>query len=152
MQINSINYNAYAYSIGTSKSQEKIHTTTNKTQNVGSGSNKSSEEIWSELGSKYDIHNATFDELCEISSNLLSEGKISPLDYGTLTLVPKILDQAAENSAAKKYVFCTSVNSEGRRDWIAELEAQGSQQLRFGNMNGYVQYQNLAKLLKKLDS
>lgn len=100
-----------------------------------------SSSIWEELSQEYDIHNATFDELCTISRKLYDNKQISLGEYGLLTfdydkLYSKLTHQAAQYS---------------KKDWIAEFEKRAEQELKVGNMLGYNNRENIVNILKRLE-
>lgn len=150
MKVTASNYILSIYETGRNKVQDKCNSATFKIENSVASNNDPSVDIWVYLGNKYDIHNATFDELCEISHELYTNGEISLLDHGILTLVPKILAQ--ESGQGNTSIYLTSADGMGRRDWIAELEAQANLQLRQGNIEGYAKRRQLAKILGQIKS
>ena len=70
MQVNASNYQPNAYPNMQSRFQGKSDTAIFTVNNSGTASKDAFKDIWAELGSKYDIRHATFDELCEIAHKL----------------------------------------------------------------------------------
>lgn len=103
-------------------------------------------EIWGELAGAYDIRNATFDELCEISLKLYEEGQISLKDHGILTFNPSKSPQTPGLT-----INLTPASPEGRMDWIAEYEARLKRDLEINNLLGYANNQKIVQILKCLD-
>ncbi|HQA07698.1 MAG TPA: hypothetical protein PKW25_06475 [Syntrophomonadaceae bacterium] len=120
---------------------------------AGTASKDLSRDIWTKLGSKYNVRYATFDELCEIAITLYKEGAISAGDCAMMTFYGK----RAADDLRKDYpdviadFKLTPADSEGRRDWIAEFAARAKLAFSQGNDKGYIQYQRLADILRKID-
>ncbi|WP_425803282.1 hypothetical protein ACHOLT_17565 [Desulfitobacterium sp. Sab5] len=104
-----------------------------------------SADIWKELSGRYDIQNASFSELCDISKKLYAAGQISFLDYGMI-----IFDPSQSSQPLHFDINVTSANRDGRRDWIAEFEARASAALKFGNTGGYTENRKIAEILSRL--
>lgn len=96
----------------------------------GQGDNNPS--IWDELSKKYDIHHATFDELCTISYQLYQAKQITLIDHATLSFDPTRIPHGPD----AKFYF-TPADQDGRRDWIAEYTARAEFELKNGNPDGY---------------
>ena len=85
LKVNASNYQPNAYPTMQSRVQSKSDSAVFTVDNSGTASKEASKDIWEELGNKYDTHNATFDELCEISYKLYSAGQISFRDHAMMT-------------------------------------------------------------------
>ncbi|PKM76696.1 MAG: hypothetical protein CVU90_10965 [Firmicutes bacterium HGW-Firmicutes-15] len=126
--------------------------TLNKTDKVSKGDESVS--IWEELGKKYDVRNATFDEICDISTKLYSAGQISLGDHLMLTFDWK----RAADELRKTYpetvadLNLTPADGNGRRDWIAEFEARTVRDFHADNTKGYIQNQKLTQILGRIEN
>jgi len=109
--------------------------------NNSSTANYDPTDIWRELSEQYDIHNASFEDLCDISKNLYSAGQISLFDHAMLTFRYSIPNM---DNATPSY-------PNGNKDWVAEFRARGKRELKYNNMDGYVLFQRLVGILNKLD-
>ncbi|MDI3481574.1 MAG: hypothetical protein PWQ97_1229 [Tepidanaerobacteraceae bacterium] len=103
-----------------------------------------SSDIWEELAKEYDIRNASFDELCDISLKLYEAGEISLADHAILTFDPSKSPQKV-----KPNIFLTKTNIDGKRDWIAEYEARANMDLKIGNTVGYKNNQHILDILRR---
>lgn len=104
-------------------------------------------EIWEELAKVYDIRNASFDELCDMSIKLYQSGQISLFDHAMLTFDPSKSPQPI-----KPNLCLTEANADGKRDWIVEYEARAARNLKMGDMTGYRVNNNVLKILERLIS
>lgn len=102
--------------------------------------------IWSELKDKYDIRNATFDELSNISSQLYKAGEISLLDHAIITFNP-----SKSKLAVKPNINATQGTQDGRRDWIVEFQSRAYRELKNNNLQGYIQNKRISGILSRLD-
>lgn len=107
-----------------------------------------SADIWGELSKKYNIRNASFSEVCDISSKLYEAGQISLKNLGDLTFDINRAIQSITGKPGNGYL--TPANQDGRRDWIAEYEAKSTREFKNGNVREYTQDQELVKVLKRL--
>lgn len=107
--------------------------------------NDSPSDVWNELKEKYDIRNASFDELCEISTSLYKANEITLFEHAMFTF-----DPSKSPMTSNVDICLTSVDSNGRRDWISEYEARAAQDLRMGNMQSYKHMQKALDILRKL--
>lgn len=142
LKVNAIEYssNVYPQTSSIRQSQGKNDFSAVIFDNA-STANSDPANIWKELSEKYNIHNASFEDLCDISKSLYSAGQISLFDHGMLTFRYSIPNM---DNATPSY-------SNGNKDWAAEFQARGQQQLKLNNMDGYVLFQRLAGILDKLD-
>jgi hypothetical protein len=118
---------------------------------------KNSSTVYKELSGKYDVRNATFEEIVEISNGLYEAGEITfkehivlIFDYGRAT--NNIKRYAQGYIAADFDMYETSANSNGQRDWIAEYEARASKDFKYGNLSGYQSKMKVLTLLQRLDT
>ncbi|MFT9817472.1 hypothetical protein [Lysinibacillus sp. NPDC056185] len=103
---------------------------------------KDSSAIYKELSGRYDVRNATFEEIIEMSEAIYGVGKISLKEHAALTFD---YDKATNNLkwrasgyiAADFDMYETFVNSDGQRDWIAEFDTRASKDFKYGNLIGY---------------
>lgn len=49
-------------------------------------------------------------------------------------------------------MYETSANSNGQRDWIAEIEARASNNFKYGNLVGYQINSKILAILQKFDT
>src|SRR5690554_5373818 len=89
-----------------------------------------SSNIWRELSNKYDVRNATFEEITEVSKALYDAGEISlkevailSFDYekATRDLIHDATQQGIQISPNFS-MYETKANEYGQRDWIKEFE------------------------------
>lgn len=113
MKVTAGNYLPNVYTNGKNRAQDKCNSATFKIESSVAVNNDPSVDIWTQLGSRYDIHNATFDELCEISHELYANGEISLLDHGMLTIVPKIMAQESRQGDTGIYLTSADGRVEG---------------------------------------
>ena len=112
--------------------------------------------IYEELSTKYDVRNATFEDIVEISKALHAAGEISFKEVATLTFdyerATKYIKQNAPSPVATNFsMFETDANNQGQRDWIAEFVARTKKDLYYGNMIGHQNKQKIVDILKKLE-
>ena len=112
--------------------------------------------VYEEIGSKYDVRNATFEEFSEIANTLYEAGEITFLqsslmrfDYDRAT---RELKSELGNKVAPDFsLYETYSDSSGRRDWISEWEARLSKDMRYDVM-GFHHTQGILKVLKRLEN
>jgi len=101
--------------------------------------------IWEELAKKFDVRNASFDELCDISSQLYLAGQISLFDHVILIFEPE------ESPQTVSYDIClTEADADGKRNWLREYEARVARDLKAGNTLGYKVNKNILSILERL--
>lgn len=114
-----------------------------------------SSTIYKGLSNKYDVKNATFGEIVEISNALYDAGEISLKEHAVLTFD---YERATNNLKrhAPGYVpvdfdmYETSANSNGQRDWISEFGARAAKDFKFGNLVGYQSNARVLDILERL--
>lgn len=118
--------------------------------------NEADEEIYSDLATKYDVRNATFEEFSEIANALYEAGEITFLqsslmrfDYDRAT---RELKSELGNKAAPDFsLYETRSDSTGRRDWISEWEARLSKDMKYDVM-GFHHTKGILTALKRLEN
>lgn len=116
-----------------------------------------SSTVYKGLSSKYDVRNATFEEIVEISNALHAAGEISLQEHGVLTFdfgrATEYLKRNAPGYVSPQFdMYETSVNSNGQRDWITEFEARASSHFKYGNLVGYQTNSKIHLIMQKLDT
>lgn len=96
------------------------------------GEVKDNPSIWNELSQEYDIHHATFAELCAISQQLYNAKQISLADHACLSFDPTRIP-----GVDKANFYFTPADQSGKRDWIAEYQARADFELKNGNPANY---------------
>lgn len=129
--------------MGINKESNKKHVS--EYENIQDEDLKNESNIWTDLKKEYDIRNASFDELYNVSSALYNAGEISLIEHGTLTFNPDLSPQKTNDN----YTI-TQPNEQGKMDWIIEFEARAQRDLKLGNYQGYVHKNNLLKVLNNL--
>lgn len=152
MQVNASNYQPNAYPITQSRVQSKSDSAVFTVNNSDTASKDASKDIWTELGSKYDIRHATFDELCEIANQLYSAGQITLGDLAIMTFDWKRAadDLRKDHPDVVDDLNLVPADSEGRRDWIAEFDARAKRAFSQGNDFGYIHNQRLVDVLCRI--
>ncbi|MDD3365415.1 MAG: hypothetical protein PHZ03_10575 [Syntrophomonas sp.] len=152
MKVNANNYQPNAYPALQSRVQNKSDSVAFTIDNSGIVAEDASKDIWTELGNKYDVHNATFDELCEISNKLYSAGQISLGDHAIMTFDWKRAadDLRKDHPDTVADLNIVPADSEGHRDWIAEFDARAKRAFSQGNDVGYIHNQKLVDILRQI--
>ncbi len=137
--------NSSAYYYGTQNKGElnnsykveggKIYKTTENKKN----------DIWGKLGKKYDVRNATFDEICEICGELYKAKEISNFDLAMNTLDKSRLPNLKDTSPIAKLY-------RGKNDWIKAFEGKAQKQLSYGNMTAYHSLMKLSQCLRNIEA
>lgn len=102
-------------------------------------------DVWEKLSEKFNIGNASFNDIKYVSSELYKAGQISLLDHGILTFDPSESPQRI-----KPNIFLTQSDSNARMDWIAEYEARANRDLNIGNTTGYLNNKRILNILKQI--
>lgn len=116
---------------------------------------KDTENVQKELSelSKYDIRNASFDEIKKIAFILLKAGQITTTEHGSMTFdlchLARDLKEAGIPISGSPTLWLTSANANGKRDWITEWEARAEMSKKMG-LIGYEGHQNIVNVLKKI--
>lgn len=108
-----------------------------------------STSVWDRLSQQYDIHNATFNDLKAIASQLYQAGQIDLLHLGILTF--DLTPLYRKLGYPPEIQFLIPSDQFGRRDWIAEWEARAEQQLKLGNTLGYQRDRECLEILRRLE-
>lgn len=110
-------------------------------------------DIWEELADNYNVRNASFEEICEISYKLYHAGEISLGELAILTFDWNKARERTQQQLQKpvKDLHLTPANSEGKRDWIAEYEARMNRDLKMNNLLGYDINKKILNVLKRLE-
>ncbi|WP_153723321.1 hypothetical protein [Sporosarcina cascadiensis] len=111
--------------------------------------------LYKGLSEKYDVRQATFGEIVEMSNALYEAGEISLKEHAVLTFD---YDRAANNlkRQAPGYVpvdftmFETVAASNGQRDWISEFGARAAKDFKFGNLAGFQSHTKMLDILERL--
>lgn len=118
--------------------------------------NEVDESIYSDIANKYDIRNATFEEVKEIAQELYGAGAITGLDLAILTFdydrATRDIKQAANGLTSPNFtMYETNADTFGRRDWIAEFEARAAKDRQYGNFIGNANKNKIISILQLLD-
>lgn len=145
--------NTNVQSESTNKSVFIIDETVENVQD-SSSIKKDSSNLYKELSSRYDVRNATFEEVVEISNALYKAGEITfkehaliTFDYGRAT---NYLKRNAPGVPSNFNMYETSADSNGRRDWIAEFGARASKNFKYGNLIGYQSNKKVLDIFENL--
>ncbi|MBD7984102.1 hypothetical protein H9649_05885 [Sporosarcina sp. Sa2YVA2] len=116
---------------------------------------KDSSAIYKGLSDKYDVRNAKFGEIVEISNALYDAGEISLKEHAVLTFdydrATNNLKRHAPGDIPKDFdMYETSANSNGQRDWISEFGARAAKDFKFGNLIGYQSNTKVLDILERL--
>ena len=112
------------------RSSQKVSPSFAKEQSIAkTGSTSTKKDIYKQIAQDYDVHNASFDEFCEIADKLYDKGEISGIEHASITLDIRPLQKIYPNC---RY-YLTKADQNGKRDWIAELEARVQQDEKIGN-------------------
>jgi hypothetical protein len=109
--------------------------------------------IWDELSKKYNITNASFNEISTISRKLYDAKQISLGDHGSFTLIPQIKARLKARFNQNKNPFLTSNKQnwkEEKINWKEEFEAQIERDRKNGNILGYNHNKKLLGFLEKI--
>ena len=153
MKVNASDYQPNVYPAAQSRAQNKSDAAVFAVTNPGTGSKEASKDIWAELGGRYDIRHATFNELCEIAITLYKKGEISGGDCAIMTFDWKRAadDLRKDHPDVVDDLNLVPADSEGRRDWIAEFDARAKSAFSQGNNFGYIHNQRLADILRRIN-
>lgn len=125
-----------------------------KTQNT-SVMEKNMSNIWEELSEKYDVTNATFDELNEISIALYEAGEISLKEHAILIFDfdrgTESLKREISGVSPNFTMHATQAEDSGKRNWIEEFQARAVRTLGYGNLIGHHTNLNLVGILQRLE-
>ena len=102
-------------------------------------------DIWEKLGSKYDVRNATFDEVCEIFHELYEAKEISISELAMSTLDLSRLPNLKDTSPIARLY-------RGKSDWINAFEGKAREQLSYGNMTAYHSLIRVSQCLKNIEA
>ena len=111
--------------------------------------------IFEELASKYDIRNATFEEVKEIGHALYEAGEMTVKQLMMLTFdydrATQSIKMATNGQASPNFtMYETAANADGKRDWIAEFTARAAKDRQYGNLVGYANKNEIISILQLL--
>ncbi len=121
---------------------------------------KDSSALYKELSAKYDVRNATFDEIVEISTALHKAGEISTIDHVILTFdfgratedLRRDLNRLDPGRVSPTFsMHETPTNGNGKRDWISEFKARAESSFNFGNLSGSQGHTRISNILERLE-
>ncbi|AUJ27015.1 MULTISPECIES: hypothetical protein [Virgibacillus] len=119
-----------------------------------SSAKKDTPNIWRELSEKYDITNASFEDLNAISTALYEAGQISLREHAGFTFdfnrATESLKQQATGISPHFTMYATQANEWGNRNWIEEFQARADRAFQYGNIIGHHTNNNLTAILQKL--
>lgn len=142
----SVGYTIQESYFGANKTLNKANSSTSIKEKKNTDQvDNNSEDIWQKLAKKYNIRNATFDELCDMSKKLYEAGQISLFHHAILTFNPSKSPQPIKPNRC-----LTGADDDGKRDWIAEYEARAAKDLKVGNMMGYMVNKDIIRILERL--
>ncbi|MFB1051481.1 hypothetical protein [Paraliobacillus sp. JSM ZJ581] len=159
MDINKIVTTPLSVNFTTSK---KVHTDTNNlfsiethtgTKNISSLEIKTAKTLKT-LSEKYDITNATFQELKKISSALYKADEISLKEHALITFdlgrATESIKQDIPSVSHNFTMYATKANKSGERNWIKEFQARADQAFGYGNIIGAQANLSIVAILQKL--
>ena len=121
---------------------------------------RSESNVWQVLASKYDVRNATFEEIVDMANSLYKVGEIALEEVATLTFdneratnhIKQLLNRGVlpGQVTAQINLYQTEANENGRRDWIAEFEASANEAFQYGDLISYQNHTKTANILKQL--
>ena len=111
--------------------------------------------IFEELASKYDIRNATFEEVKEIGHALYEAGEMTVKQLMILTFdydrATQSIKMASNGQASPNFtMYETAADANGKRDWIAEFTARATKDRQYGNLIGSAMKQEILNILQLL--
>lgn len=111
---------------------------------------------YEELAQQYDVRNATFEEIKEISNALYQAGEISMKEHMILTFdfgraTADIRRNAPGYVSTDFDMYKTPANENGQRDWIAEIKARAADHFKYGNIIGYETNSKILAVLQKME-
>lgn len=119
------------------------------------GKNNAS-NVWEDLSNKYDVKNATFDDIVDIANSLYEAGEISLKEVALMTFdyerATNDLKQRFGGASSDFSMFVTEANENGKRNWIEEFKERANKQFGFGNLIGHSNNLNIYNILQKLDN
>ena len=118
--------------------------------------NEVDESIYDDIANNYDVRNMTFEQLKEVAQELYEAGAITGKEVVTMTFdynrATQYIKQAANGITAPNFtMYETSVDTSGRRDWIAEFEARAAKDRQYGNLIGNAQKNKIIRVLQLLE-
>lgn len=162
MNINSVVFHQSVplYSKSNTDQSEKTNTFSSIVDKVGENGHHSNSitkdpsKLYEELSDKYDVRNATFEEIVEISNVLFEAGEISSVEHALITFdferATNYLKQLTSGVPSNFNMYETSADSNGRRNWIEEFGARASKDFKFGNLAGYQSNFKFLNILERL--
>ncbi|MBT2216046.1 hypothetical protein KK120_09455 [Virgibacillus dakarensis] len=140
--------------IRNTETEDQFSKEVEKTQNT-SLMEKDTSNIWEELSKKYDVTNATFDELKEISMSLYKYGEISFKEHAILTFDfdrgAESLKEEISGLSPNFTMYATQADASGKRNWIEEFQARADRAFGYGNLIGHHTNLSLAGILQRLE-
>ncbi|MBU1616097.1 hypothetical protein KJ693_12420 [bacterium] len=142
----SIFYEKTLSSPKTKEGQNKFSSVLEKT--LGENRLDMTSKVLDELAQKYDVRNATLDEIGEIGVKLFNVGIISMTEFCGMGFDP---DHFGECPMLQHTFFTTSADSNGRRDWVTEYEKRAERSLKeYNSIENYISDTGVAKVLKEI--
>ncbi|NLE00642.1 MAG: hypothetical protein GX640_12290 [Fibrobacter sp.] len=122
----------------------KLHRHSTKTVFSTKGAEKivKNSNIWNELSEKYDVCNASFEQLCELSCTLFRAGEISLIEHAIITFYPVNSIQRSEYNSPD--------SSSSGINWISVFKARLTKELVSGNTAGYRNTGTIIKIIEQL--
>lgn len=107
--------------------------------------------IWRDVGQRYDVTNMNLSEMDAMTMELYQAGAITLLDRAVLTLDPTQMSVNGQ-ALSEQTIRLTQADASGRRDWIAELEAQKEQALARGETQNASMDERLLGVLRHVQA
>ncbi len=105
--------------------------------------------IWRDVGQRYDVTSMNLSEMDAMTMELYQAGAITLLDRAVLTLDPTRMSVDGQ-AVAEQAIRLTQADASGRRDWVAELEAQKEQALARGETQNAAMDERLLGILRRV--
>lgn len=124
----------------------------NESTQLATSDDSNTSNVWSELSEKYNVRNATFDDIKEISSRLYEAGEISFRDHSILTFdYDRAVNYLKAHFHGKTTIDVSTNNQNKAKDWIAEFENRTQKSRQFGDLISYQGNMNVLNILHQLD-
>ncbi|OMP67239.1 hypothetical protein [Domibacillus epiphyticus] len=115
------------------------------------------DHLYHSLATKYDVRNATFEEITDVANSLYKAGEISLREVAVLTFdyerAAQSIRKNANGSVSSNFsMYETAANENGKRDWIAEFELRAAKDFKYGNLVGHSNKMKILSVLQRLDA
>lgn len=105
--------------------------------------------VWRDVGQRYNVRSMTLEDMDAMTGELYQAGAITLLDRAVLSLDPTHLEVDGQ-PLSEDAIRLTRADAQGRRDWLAEYQAQRADALARGDAQSAAMDERMLDILGRV--